>query len=342
MLEKRWSFEGGTPVLREMPRTRSPIDLIEPQEVHPPDDTVRLDGGYPPSYAPPVRRSARFEPQADAEFEVRDAFAATALASLQSSDDDGSVLDVNGAELSRQVAVLPQPMVAEEVWTPPALSTPLPPPLAPDPVIQDFSPAAEPLPEIGRRQRAEARRNYGPAVIGMGVVGVLVLLAGGLYFTFTEREAAAPVAPERAVPPAAGEAAPDADAEAAADAGAEAAPAAASGEQLANVEGVLQLTDATLREVSNGHSGDPATSFASGQNVSLWLAFDYTSREAADDLGVIWFKGDQELTRSSFGLTSEVQMTAMAAPALEEPGSYRADISLNDEVIHSVSFEVTG
>ncbi|MPZ88111.1 MAG: hypothetical protein GEU81_08560, partial [Nitriliruptorales bacterium] len=130
MPDKRWSFESGTPVLREMPHTRSSIDLIEPEAVRPPDDTVRLDDeGYGSSFAPPVsrvRRSSRGETQADAEFGVRDAFAATALASLQSTDSDGSVLDVNGAELTRQVAVLPQPVVPEETWTPPTLTTPPP------------------------------------------------------------------------------------------------------------------------------------------------------------------------------------------------------------------------
>lgn len=339
MLEQRWSYDAAKSVVREAPRFHTAIDLIEPDEMARPDDTVRLDiGGYRSSFTS-RRRPTGSHGAGDAEFGVRDAFAATALAAQQSTGGDASVLDVDGVELTRSVAVLPRPPVAEEAWTPPTLTTPPP---APAPVIDEFPTESEPLPEIGRRQRPQPRRSLTPILTGVGVLGVLVLLVGGLYYTMIEG-GSAPVArsvdaSEETDP---SEATAAAEGEVAADAGAAAAPAPAGTEQLANVEGVLQLTDATLREDNGGQPGEPATTFTAGQKVSLWLAFDYTSREATDNLGVVWLKEDQELTRSSFGLTSEVQMTAMAAPALEEPGTYHAEISLNDQIIHTVSFDVT-
>lgn len=309
MLERRWSYEGGTAVdTRDSDTTR--LDVRE---------LVRKAGGR--------RAAAR-----GVELSERDVICATALAAHQSSAQAPSVLDVDATSLRMPRVKVPRDLPEEPQWTPPVL-------LAVDePLALEASTSAAAKADLRdqlRRDRREPRRRLIAGVLALGLTG---LLGGGLYFTFTERgdaglaADAAPVAaaavPDPALLPADGLEGP-------------VPPAAPDAEEAVVVEGVIDITGTTLAEDLAGEPGAPATSFPTGKTIAMWLDFESVERDAADALGVAWFRDTTELTRSEFPLTPGPQSTSVPGPVLDQPGAYRAEVLLNGQVLTTVPFDVT-
>jgi hypothetical protein len=316
MPDKRWSYEGGSPALREY-RGHGTGEGAHRQADRQADTAV---------LEVPVRpRARRFAPYPATDFGDRDAMAATALAALQAPMQAPSVLDVDATSLrTRSRARREAP--AEPQWTPPVLPVEEPAPALPD------SGAIE-LADLDRRPRSRPRHR---AFACMATAGLVGLLGGGLFFTLTELqdggvEAAAPAVasvaavPDPALKPADG--------------------LAESGEgpsgSVALVEGVLDVTVASLHEGTDGQAAPPSVTFPAGRQVSLWLEFEYAGRSTEDRLGAVWYRDGQEIGRSDFGLTTGEQRTSIVAPALPEAGPHRVDLVLNTEVIASVPFDVT-
>lgn len=311
MPEQRWSYEHRSSVLQDLRRDQADTAVLRLDQM----DTAVLRA--------PVRPGARrFVPYPGTDFDDRDAMAAMALAALQAPMQAPSVLDVDATSLrTRTRARRQQP--AEPQWTPPVL------PAVEEPGAELSSGGALEVADLDRRPRTRPRRRL---LAGAATAGLVGLLGGGLFFTLTELqddgvEAVAPTVaavPDPALKPADG-----------------LAESSGVGESSwALVEGVLEVTEATLRESVDGAAGEPAGSFTTGQQVSLWLEFEYAGRSAEDRLGAVWYRDGQEIARSDFGLTTGGQRTSIAAPPLTEPGPYRADVVLNDEVIGAVRFDV--
>jgi len=309
VLERRWNHEGGTAVdTRDSDTTR--LDVRE---------LVRKAGGRRPA--------AR-----GVELSERDVICATALAANQSSAQAPSVLDVDATSLRMPRVKAPRESPQEPQWTPPVLLQ------VDEPLALEASTSAAAKADLRdqlRRDRREPRRRLVSGVLALGLTG---LLGGGLFFTFTERgdaglaADAAPVAaaavPDPALLPADGLKGP-------------AAPTAEQAEQAVNVEGVLDITGATFHADLAGQQGEPASSFAIGSTIAMRLDYEYVERESGDALGVAWFRDTTELGRSKFDLTAGPQSTAVPGPVLDQPGAYRAEVLLNDEVLTTVSFDVT-
>lgn len=311
MLEKRWSYEGGTAV-----DTRD-------------SDTTRLD------VRELVRRAGGRRPGArGVELSERDVICATALAAHQSSAQAPSVLDVDATSLRIPRVKVSSETSTEPKWTPPVL-LPVDEPLSPEASIAATVKAD--LRDQLRRDRRAPRRRLLAGVLALGLTG---LLGGGLFFTLTElgdaglAADAAPVAaaavPDPALLPADGLEGP-------------APPAAPVAEEavLPHVEGVLDITGATFREDLAGEPGEPATSFVSGKTIALWLDFEYMERDSDDALGVAWFRDTTELGRSEFDLTAGPQSTSVPGPVLDQPGAYRAEVLLNGQVLTTLPVDVT-
>lgn len=307
MLERRWSYEGGTAVDTRDADSTTRLDVRE---------LVRKAGGR--------RAGAR-----GVELSERDVICATALAAHQSSAQAPSVLDVDAKSLRSAKVKVPHDAPAEAPWTPPVLAVD-------EPLALEASTSAIAKAELRdqvRRDRRAPRRRVLAGVLSLGLTG---LLGGGLYFTFTERgdaglaadavPVAAAAVPDPALLPADGLEGP-------------AAPAAEQA-SAATVEGVLDITGATIREDLAGQPGDPATSFATGTTIGMWLDFEYVAHESGDKLGVAWFRDTTELTRSDFDLSAGPQSRSLPGPVLDQPGTYRAEVWLNDEVLTLVPFDV--
>lgn len=310
MLEKRWSYEGGTAVdTRDSDTTR--LDVRE---------LVRKAGGRRPGGR-------------GVELSERDVICATALAAHQSSAQAPSVLDVDATSLRLTRVKVPRESPAEPQWTPPVL-LPVDEPLALEASTSAAAAKADLRDQLRRDRRGPRRR----ALAGALALGLTGLLAGGLFFTLTERGDAGLVAD--AAPVVAAAAVPD---PALLPADGLEGPAAPAAEEavLAHVEGVLDITGATFREDLAGTPGEPATSFAAGKTIAMQLDFEYVERDAGDALGVAWFRDTSELERSEFGLTAGPQSTSVPGPVLDQPGAYRAEVLLNDEVLTTVPFDVT-
>lgn len=310
--EKPWSYEqdgdrrGGT-VTR--PRHRAESSLLDPAS----------------SSRPSVRR---FAPYPGTESD-RDALAATALAALQQVAQAPSVLDVDAASLRLSLAARQPVAEPEPEWTPPVL-----PAIEGDGTLDadsaDDQDEGELAPSAG--PALSTRRNWFACVVATGLAA---LLGGGLFTTISEqggdgvatgdtRTSVASVA-DPALLPEAGLAETDESA----------AP------PIANVEGRLTLTEASLHDRPAGDQAPAATSFPVGAEVDMWLDLAYAGQGEVDRLCVVWYRGDAEFGREERPLADGPLRTRVPAPALIMSGSYRADVTLNDEVIASVPFDVT-
>jgi hypothetical protein len=321
MAEQRWSFEGTDEVLREGRRggtaTRSRTT------VRPTFDTALLD---PREVRQPEARQAprRFVPYVTES--DRDALAATALAAYQAVAQAPSVLDVDASSLRLVRSRMRRQEAEPEVWTPPAL-----------PVDEPIAALGSGLGETDapRRPRSNTLRNWS---IGIVTVGLVALLGGGLAIMTAERDEAAVGASEGEVAPAD---VPDPALQpeagvAVADAGALTAMA-----PMASIEGRLTLSAAALYD---GAAPDApvATSFLTGAPVVLRLAYAYGEAEPGDALRVVWYRDNTEFARNDLPLTPDgEEHPELPAPVLDQPGPHRADVTLNDEVVHSIRFDVT-
>lgn len=273
---------------------------------------------------PVGRRFAPYRvPQSD-----RDALAATALAANQSVTQAPSVLDVDATSLRLPRSRRRRKAEPEPQWTPPVLAV--------EEAVADRE--VDPLEDVddvgGLRHRPRVRSPRARWLAAAAAVGLVGLLAGGIGGMLREREdpavdpQAVPVSPEEVADPALlpeDGLAEDADQD---------------GAPVASVEGKLALTEATLHDGLAGPEAPPATSFTTSSQVTLNLGYASWEPEADDRLGVIWFSGDTEVGRSDVELTDGTASTSVTAPPLPQAGPHRADVTLNDEVIASLPFEV--
>ena len=111
----------------------------------------------------------------------------------------------------------------------------------------------------------------------------------------------------------------------------------------------LQLTGVQLTDVEDGI--EPATglptaerdSYEAGEGARLWVQFTYTGDEPGQDaVFVRWYREGEEIFQSSWRLPQPVENhnVALGASYTEEPGSYRVEVLLNDEVLHTINFTV--
>lgn len=121
-----------------------------------------------------------------------------------------------------------------------------------------------------------------------------------------------------------------------------------AGEVLVERE-ALALTGVQLTSVDDGI--DPATGlpteererYEAGEGARLWVQFTYTGdAPGRDSLFVRWFRDGQEIFQSSWRLPQPVENhnVALGASYTEDPGSYRVEVLLNDEVLHTSNFVV--
>lgn len=111
----------------------------------------------------------------------------------------------------------------------------------------------------------------------------------------------------------------------------------------------LALTGVQLTSIEAGI--DPATglptqerrTYSTGEGARLWVQFTYTGDEPGQDaLFVRWYRDDTEIFQSSWRLPQPVENhnVALGASYMEEAGTYRVDVLLNDEVLQSRTFDV--
>jgi hypothetical protein len=306
MQENRWSSD--TTVTR--PRYGTGSALLEPAE-------------------PTSRGSTRrFAPYTGTETD-RDALASMALAALQSAAQAPSVLDVDAASLRLPDADERPEAQPEPPWTPPVLIVTEEDEADLDVELVDDD-SGELLP---RRVSATTSRRLW---FGGAVAFVLVaLLGGGLWTMMREPEDAAVATDAQVTAASVADPAllPDTGLAGSADQSAEV--------PIANVEGKLSLTEATLHDELAGDAAPAATSFRVGAQVSLWLDLAYASQGESDVVGTVWFRDGSEIGRHEQPLVDGPLQHRQPAPALDVPGAHRVDITFNEEVIASVEFEVT-
>lgn len=113
--------------------------------------------------------------------------------------------------------------------------------------------------------------------------------------------------------------------------------------------GDVQLTGAQLTSLEDGI--DPATglptdersSYERGEGARLWVQFTYTGDEPGrDSLFVRWYRDGEEVFSSAWRLPQPVENhnVALGAAETEEPGAYRVEVLVNDEVLRTINFEV--
>lgn len=321
MQEQRWRYErrerlsreGGNAALTLPSRDTSDTALIDLR-----DAPTRLRDT--PTRTPASRRFAPYlTPESD-----RDALASVALAAYQTSSQAPSVLDVDTTSLRvpRSRPRIQEPV--EPPWTPPALAVE-------EPVGALALRPDDDLDATRRRPRVSKRGKW---VASAAALGLVALLGGGMGSMLREPEGqgvaplAANVVPAEVADPAL---LPE---DGLADAG-----AGPGQTPVASVEGKLALSEATLHDRLAGPSAPAATSFPTTAEVILWLGYASWEPEADDRLGVIWFREGTEVGRSDVELSDGAARTLIAAPALQ-PGPHHADVTLNDEVVASVSFEI--
>jgi hypothetical protein len=260
----------------------------------------------------------------------RDAIVATALAFHQSVPQAPSVLDIDAAALRMPASGPVCKPGPEPCWTPPALPAL---PVETATAALSAGPADDiDLEDLHRPATLGLRRSW---LIGAAAAGLVALLGGGLTTLLFERD-------EMAVGAAASMALTDdvADPALAPEDGIETNDQADSGAPLASVEGRLTLDDAAVFTWPAAVEATPGTSFAVDTQVVLRLNAAYSAEAGDDTFWVVWFRGDQELRRDEL-LLADVMQRVSYAPALDQPGQYRADVVLNDQIVWSVPFEAT-
>ncbi len=111
----------------------------------------------------------------------------------------------------------------------------------------------------------------------------------------------------------------------------------------------ISLTGVQLTDVEGGI--DPATglpttereSYEAGEGARLWVQFTYTGESPGQDaLFVRWYRDGTEVFQSSWRLPQPVENhnVALGASYTEEPGAYRVEVLLNDELLHTENFTV--
>ena len=111
----------------------------------------------------------------------------------------------------------------------------------------------------------------------------------------------------------------------------------------------LQLTGVQLTSVEDGidpSTGLPTTErerYDVGEGARLWVQFTYTGEQPGQDaLFVRWYRDGEEVFQSSWRLPQPVENhnVALGASYTEEPGNYRVEVLLNDEVLYTTNFAV--
>ena len=111
----------------------------------------------------------------------------------------------------------------------------------------------------------------------------------------------------------------------------------------------LELTGVQLTSVEDGI--DPATglptderdSYEAGEGARLWVQFTYTGDEPGRDVVFVrWYRDGEEVFQSSWRLPQPVENhnVALGASYTEQPGAYRVEVLLNDELLHTENFRV--
>lgn len=111
----------------------------------------------------------------------------------------------------------------------------------------------------------------------------------------------------------------------------------------------LELTGVQLTTVADGI--DPATGlptaererYDAGEGARLWVQFTYTGDAPGQDaLYVRWYREGEEIFQSSWRLPQPVENhnVALGASYTEEVGNYRVEVLLNEDVLHTINFEV--
>lgn len=124
--------------------------------------------------------------------------------------------------------------------------------------------------------------------------------------------------------------------------------AGGDGTAVADREG-LALTGVQLTDVDGGI--DPATglpttdrdTYAVGEGARLWVQFTYEGDAPGQDaLFVRWYRDGSEIFQSSWRLPQPVENhnVALGSSYTQEPGAYRVEVALGDEVLHTANFTV--
>ena len=122
----------------------------------------------------------------------------------------------------------------------------------------------------------------------------------------------------------------------------------AAEEAVAETE-ALRLTGVQLTSVEDGidpTTGLPTTELervTAGDGARLWVQFTYTGDQPGQDALVVrWYREDEEIFQSSWRLPQPVENhnVALGASYTEQPGSYRAEVLLDEQVLHTTTFEV--
>lgn len=148
-------------------------------------------------------------------------------------------------------------------------------------------------------------------IIGLAAVGVLALVAAALLLR--------------------GDAGPGGDGGPVAEQGG----VALSGVQLTDVDGGI--------DPATGLPTSERDAYETGEGARLWVQFTYTGDAPGQDaLFVRWYRDGTEIFQSSWRLPQPVENhnVALGASYTEEPGAYRVEVLLNDEVLHTENFRV--
>lgn len=312
MQEQRSRYDDGDQSTRKGRRT-----ALTPLSV---SDTTLIDLRDAPARPAGGRRFAPYLiPESD-----RDALAAVALAAYQTSTQTPSVLDVDAAQLRASRARPRRDEPVEPQWTPPVLAVEEP--------VTTLAVRSEGDFDAERRKPRVSPR--GRWLAGAAAVGLVALLGGGIGSMLRERE-------DQAVAPQTASVVPGAVADPALlpDEGLGAGGTTSGQPPVASVEGKLTLSEATLHDRLVGASAPASTVFPAGAEIILYLGYASWQPEPDDRLGVIWLREGAEVGRGDVELIDGSASNFIAAPPLE-PGPYRADVTLNDEVVASVPFEV--
>lgn len=113
--------------------------------------------------------------------------------------------------------------------------------------------------------------------------------------------------------------------------------------------GIVRVEDVVTIDAAVLGSGDeaqpperPVSELAAGGGAALHLRYAEERAGLGDALGVVWYRDEAELYRSSWRLAEPLGSWRAELPphATTAAGSYRADVVVNGSVVHSVPFVV--